>query len=166
MTESSSLFVNLKSQGSMVTSIKRQRSFVKNKKTDIHGSIRAPPTSYNPPQSSLFSMISDLNNDFRSSPQPYHHRDLLSPRSFALIELLTWRTETRAWDRDRASFTQTTSFVFNLSPLYLALLSIDPKLLKINFLSSLFDSKLTNINFCSWYIHLNTQSQCIFQNRT
>ncbi|CAF2048540.1 unnamed protein product [Brassica rapa] len=31
----------------------------------------------------------------RSPPQPYHHRDLL-PQSFALIELLPWRTETRA----------------------------------------------------------------------
>ncbi|CAN7104083.1 unnamed protein product [Brassica rapa subsp. narinosa] len=78
----------------MVTSLERQRSLIK-KKTEIHGSIRAPPTSSIPPQSFLFSTISNLLNDFRSPPQPYHHRDLL-PQSFALIELLPWRTETRA----------------------------------------------------------------------
>ncbi|CAN6999902.1 hypothetical protein HID58_096389 [Brassica napus] len=101
-TANSSLFVNPKLEKTEIHGYKLKETDILDKKDRdplLHPSsadkLQSTATSSIPPQSFLFSTISNLLNDFRSPPQPYHHRDLL-PRSFALIELFPWRTETRA----------------------------------------------------------------------
>ncbi|CAF2106819.1 hypothetical protein Bca4012_092433 [Brassica carinata] len=96
-------FVNPKLEKIEIHGYKLKETEILDKKIDrdpwLHPSsadkLQSAAISSVPPQSFFFSTISNLLNDFRSPPQPYHHRDLL-PRSFALIELLPWRTETRA----------------------------------------------------------------------